>query len=446
MSEVPLAGKIALLADDLTGALDCAAVFVHSGFNPYVSLHGEVSTSSELPQVISVNADTRRLNMADASAAISTAARSLEKTEARLRYVKIDSTLRGHPGLEIDKSAVLTGSQMVIVAPSFPATGRVVRNGQLLVHGVPLAETEVGRDPLSPTDTSCVADILKRHTELPIKQLSLEDVRSGELSDVLGSFIDRSNEYPTLIVCDAETDSDLDTLVLAANELERRAGTNDHVAVILAGSAGLAAALARSLQPQGRAKSVAQDPLARSPLLIVTASQRSLADRQLAALVENELAGLHTLVFELDSRGDLVCADFDSSTATRALAAGNNVAVRAVVSTDLSQLSVAEVRSAADSLLEQLGQIIASIGSQSDLGGIIIIGGDTAAAILNATGTEGIVLTSESHPGVAVGAVSGGELNGVTIATKAGAFGDDTTLVKLHNYLTDTSDRNGEQS
>ncbi|MDA1298295.1 MAG: hypothetical protein O3B04_09935 [Chloroflexi bacterium] len=120
---------IVLLADDLTGALDCAAVFVRAGFTAYVSVDGEVDTPPG-HSVISINANTRRLDAAQAVRVIRTATRGIAQSGASLRYVKIDSTLRGHPGLEIGISAEATGVSLALVAPSFPGAGRVVRDGE----------------------------------------------------------------------------------------------------------------------------------------------------------------------------------------------------------------------------------------------------------------------------------------------------------------------------
>lgn len=434
--------SIALLADDLTGALDCAVAFARAGTSTYVS----TSLRSETPagvSVLSVNTDTRRLKPEVALGVIRDSVNAIHRSGATLRYVKIDSTLRGHPGLEIATSAAINDSAIVLVAPAFPAAGRVVRDGNLLVHGIPLADTEVGNDPLSPVRTSSVHKILDDFGQYPIHELPLESVRSDGLVDKLHSMANSERGQVVLIACDAETDSDLDLLVAAALEIEASSprggmaraeyGTN----VLLAGSAGLAFALARALSPP----SVDQEPgsvtSARPPFLIVTASQRSLADRQIAALVSNGVAELHTVEFSLDRAGGSVSTTrFDPSPVTSLISANRSVVLRAIISGDLSTLSATAVRTIADEVTRQLGQIVADLTSRHTIGGLVLIGGDTAIAVLSATEARGIFLTAEPLTGVPVGTISGGSLDGVTIATKAGAFGDDQTLVRLLEFLT----------
>jgi uncharacterized protein YgbK (DUF1537 family) len=50
-----------------------------------------------------------------------------------LLFLKIDSTLRGHPAMDLKVVLAATGRRRVWVCPAFPATGRVVENGWLRV-------------------------------------------------------------------------------------------------------------------------------------------------------------------------------------------------------------------------------------------------------------------------------------------------------------------------
>ena len=61
-------------------------------------------------------------------------------------YRKIDSTLRGHVGVEVAATLQAAGpGAFVIVCPGYPTMGRVVRDGQVFVRGAPLQETEIWR-------------------------------------------------------------------------------------------------------------------------------------------------------------------------------------------------------------------------------------------------------------------------------------------------------------
>ena len=97
------------------------------------------------------------------------------------------------------------------------------------------------------------------------------------------------------------------------------------------------------------------------------------------------------------------------------------------------------IRAAADSITRQLAAIVAGLAGEHAIGGLVLRSafrwGATRLRGAVGVGAAGIVLAGEVEPGAPVGAIAGGPLDGVPIATKAGAFGDDETLVRLFHRL-----------
>ena len=114
-----------------------------------------------------------------------------------------------------------TGIATAIVCPAFPAQGRVVLDRVLLVDGVPVADTPIGRDPqFAAAPPSSVVEIL-RAADRP-------RARRGSPSTSCARGPSRSPPAcgrlaGTAIVADAETDADLDALVEAALDRHARA-------------------------------------------------------------------------------------------------------------------------------------------------------------------------------------------------------------------------------
>jgi len=135
------------LADDLTGAHGLAGRWAGRGAPVWVARTPVALRDVEGSRVLSV--ETRFLGEAQARAAVARGWAGLGGGGA-LRYQKIDSTLRGHPGAEIEGLLLATGAPWVAVLPAYPELGRQVLGGALLVHGVRLDRTEYARDPLSP--------------------------------------------------------------------------------------------------------------------------------------------------------------------------------------------------------------------------------------------------------------------------------------------------------
>ena len=148
-----------LIADDLSGALDAAAAFHDAGRRVTIVL-----SPKTWPRAVegkrnrcADNRDTQRISgrrrcRSHAGDRVGCA------SGGRLLYKKIDSTLRGPVAAELAAlTSALPGSR-VLFLPANPAVGRTVRDGSLLVHGVPVAATEFGRDPVSPVTKSSIRD------------------------------------------------------------------------------------------------------------------------------------------------------------------------------------------------------------------------------------------------------------------------------------------------
>ena len=128
--------QYALIADDLTGALDAGAGFAAAGLRAIMPFSGDPRDAAGA-DVVLVNTASRELTAAQAASATRDAAERLRAAGIERVYKKIDSVLRGHPGPEL--GAVLDVFRgRALVAPAFPAQGRVTRGGVQYVHGNPV--------------------------------------------------------------------------------------------------------------------------------------------------------------------------------------------------------------------------------------------------------------------------------------------------------------------
>lgn len=124
--------RLAIIADDLTGALDAAAPFAGRGLSATVALSPDhaaqaVATGADL---VAISTRSRDGSAAQARAAVQASLAALPKGVRILK--KIDSRLKGHLETEI---AVLNPSRM-LVAPAIPEFGRITRAGAVTGFGV----------------------------------------------------------------------------------------------------------------------------------------------------------------------------------------------------------------------------------------------------------------------------------------------------------------------
>jgi len=113
-----------LIADDLTGACDAAVYFAMRGRRTVVPIAPGAAPADT--SVIAISTDSRDLEPAAAREAVSAAAASRPIGSPSMLFKKIDSTLRGHVGAEIDAALTVFGCDAALVCPAFPRMNRIV--------------------------------------------------------------------------------------------------------------------------------------------------------------------------------------------------------------------------------------------------------------------------------------------------------------------------------
>jgi uncharacterized protein YgbK (DUF1537 family) len=120
-----------LVADDLTGACDAAVQFAARGIATSVLVSGAPDDA----RVLAISSESRDLPAGAIARAVESAIAVCPPAERVFK--KIDSTLRGNPGAEIDAACAALGCDAAVICPAFPALHRVVERGRLRVTHSP---------------------------------------------------------------------------------------------------------------------------------------------------------------------------------------------------------------------------------------------------------------------------------------------------------------------
>jgi uncharacterized protein YgbK (DUF1537 family) len=137
--------QIAIVADDLTGAADAAALFAQAEFATVVPL---VPGAAPRADVLSISTESRELSPDEAGARVRSAVaglRSAGGSPPNILYKKLDSALRGQIRAELVAAIDALGEQCALVAPALPAERRTTVGGCQFVAGVPLERSSFGR-------------------------------------------------------------------------------------------------------------------------------------------------------------------------------------------------------------------------------------------------------------------------------------------------------------
>jgi len=404
--------QVVILADDLTGACDTAQPFAATLPTGVLIRRLEGLEGVAGWQVLSVNGRTRS-ERPDAARAIT------REILGRLRgrfptviYKKIDSTLRGNVAAEAQAIADAVPDRPVVVAPAFPAMGRTVVDGCVLVRGVPVDRTEYAADPRHPVREASLKTLLGGGRSGGAEVIPLALVRAGEAS--LAVALAAARARARFLCLDAETDEDLDAIARAAGSL----GPPD----VLVGSAGLAAALARTRRrPERGAGNASATGRPAGPSLAVIGTRNPATERQVEWIRRQGLAAVISVAPDhfLEDRGALQACILR----VHARAA---LDVRQDVVLHVSGGFVPEL--SASHLLADLVECL----PRARVGCLVLSGGGTADAVLHRLGAWGIRLLPGPTPaGCSLGAICGGRYDGACVVLKAGGFGTESLLARI---------------
>ena len=405
-----------IIADDLTGAADCAVSCATAGVNTVVLLDANAKPGGAT--AVSVDVNSRGMTVQEAGAAVKGAVRKLYSKSTRILYHKIDSTLRGHWASELTHirqaaTDVLGHAPLVIVAPAFPGTGRATIDGQVFVNGTPIGSTGLWKQA-GLTGSGDLRTILK-DAGFRVGMVTLEQVALGTeaLKARLVKWVDAGGD---VVVCDAQTEDDLLTVAAASLILPGKP--------LWVGSAGLMQALVRAREGEVVPTSAPVSAATGKPILIVVGSASSVSHMQFDALAEEQgVTSLTILPSALLESSAPEHVQSHAQTLDAALALGSDVAV----TIQGKEINFQE----GPQLAAALAALIAPRLSRA--GGLIVTGGETARAILERAGISGLRMQGEIEPGAPIG-ISTGDI-AIPVITKAGAFGDHMTLKRCRAIL-----------
>lgn len=228
---------IYIVADDLTGSADAANYFRTATRRVRVSFLPDSPWLPSLDErVVQVfDSESRGLSLHDAKERMISAGQQLADSEAGifLIYKKVDSTLRGHIGGEIEGLLHGVGSRLAVLAPSFPNGGRIVQDGKLFVNGVPVSQTPISKDPRNPVGFDRVADIVRQTTNLPVLEINHTVIEQGV--EVVSDYLRNITAEKAIVIADSVRDKDLAIIAKALSQ---------NPEILPCGSAGLAKQLA----------------------------------------------------------------------------------------------------------------------------------------------------------------------------------------------------------
>jgi D-threonate/D-erythronate kinase len=423
--------NIVVIADDLTGAADTGVQFCpffeDTTLVSYQQLERVLeSTSASASRATAVYTNSRALPAEAAKHRLVSMAQGLAGKPPLWIYKKIDSCMRGNVGAEADALLDALGYEVSFITPAFPEMGRTTENDIHRIHGIPLDQTEIARDPITPVKESHPSRIVQSASKYPVGHVAAAYLNGTEKE--LQAEIDRQVRRGFKhLVFDAANRYHLDRIAGLIYSFPGK--------VLPVGSAGLAGSLTEPLRPGKKAVQAGPKIDGAGCNLLVCGTTSEVTARQIDNLLPRysyELIQLSCgMLADRNHKNDFS----KTVSATRSMLLKKNV-VLTIAPPQFSRAAArrATLQPAAASIVKGLGVFTAEVIAFFRPGNLFLTGGDTADAVLTAAEAGGIRILGEVVAGMVHGELFGGSLEGLPVVTKAGAFGHEDTLIVLHEY------------
>lgn len=425
--------KVAIIADDITGANDSGVQLAKSGLKTAVWLNNVQQQTVESLEAVVIDTDSRAMSEHDARESIKASLHVLEPYQPQLLFKKVDSTLRGNVGAELAELIKLNQPDYVLLTPSFPESRRTVSEGLLYVDGTPIGETEFALNEADPVKDSRIADHIGRQFKGELVEVP-EELWTKSPSKIEAWLKQNHSAKGCVFICDATSSHTLKTIAQFAQ------GSTDQI--LLAGSAGLSSAL--TIESNGGKREVKRTKPTQ-PILYLIGSMSDISRKQVQhLLIQEQAVGIKMDAIKAVDEDEFVRATEFERVNKEAHAALRDQKIPVIYSgTERHEIDVvysyAQEKNIPLSVIsKRIVALLAAVGENLvqtySFQAIIMTGGDTAKALCKRIDISQLNLIDEFETGIPISMFTG-SLEGTYAITKAGAFGTEHTFSKIYQFF-----------
>jgi uncharacterized protein YgbK (DUF1537 family) len=400
------------IADDFTGATDLANNLVRAGMQVVQTIGVPSDPVVDVDAVV-VALKSRTIPAADAVAQSLTALRWLRSQGCRQFYFKVcstfDSTPQGNIGPVAEALLQELGAKFCCVTPAFPENARTVYKGHLFVGDVLLSESGMRNHPLTPMTDANLVRVMQAQSQGKVGLIPYSVVRGGA-APIHARIQQLQAEGLRFAIVDAIHNDDLMHLGRALND-----------AVLVVAGSGVAIGLPQNhgLQPSVAAATL---PPVHGTRAVVSGSCSVATNQQVADFIGRGLPALAIDPLQIAAGRDVVSEALD-------WASGRLGSAPVLVYSSASPDSVRSVQQQvgagqAGAMVEHALAAIAKGLVERGVGELVVAGGETSGAAVQALGVQQMRIGPQIDPGVpwchATATACGATVH---LALKSGNFG-----------------------
>ena len=422
--------KYIVIADDLTGSNATCSLFKKIGLRAasILKLQGDINYDVD---VISYSTASRGLDKEEAYKKVSEAIKILKNKDVLVYNKRIDSTLRGNIGTEINAMLDnLEDDRIAVVIPSYPDSGRIVVNKTMLVNGVLLENSDAGKDPKTPIKTSCVESLIQKGIKYSSTYFTLSDIEQP-IEEIVKK-IQEAIKKSRVLVFDAVNNEDIIKI--------SKAIIHSDINIVTVDPGPFTLYYSKELQKKNHLE---------KKILMVIGSVTATTKKQIEYILQEEDIFLVKMKVE-----DF----FEKETCLKEIERVIAYIKKGIASYDLFLVTTspigdekkADLQKLAENLnttVEEISKIIANTLTETvvkflketeKFEGVYSSGGDITIALLEKLKAIGVEIREEVIPLAAYGRLIGGDFPNLKLVSKGGMVGDEKTIkLCLHKIKND---------
>ncbi|ERT48753.1 four-carbon acid sugar kinase family protein [Fusobacterium polymorphum] len=422
--------KYIVIADDLTGSNATCSLFKKIGLRAASILKLQDDINYDV-DVISYSTASRGLDKEEAYKKVSEAIKILKNKDVLVYNKRIDSTLRGNIGTEINAMLDnLEDDRIAVVIPSYPDSGRIVVNKTMLVNGVLLENSDAGKDPKTPIKTSCVESLIQKGIKYSSTYFTLSDIEQP-IEEIVKK-IQEAIKKSRVLVFDAVNNEDIIKI--------SKAIIHSDINIVTVDPGPFTLYYSKELQKKNHLE---------KKILMVIGSVTATTKKQIEYILQEEDIFLVKMKVE-----DF----FEKETCLKEIERVISYIKKGIASYDLFLVTTspigdekkADLQKLAENLnttVEEISKIIANTLTETvvkilketeKFEGVYSSGGDITIALLEKLKAIGVEIREEVIPLAAYGRLIGGDFPNLKLVSKGGMVGDEKTIkLCLHKIKND---------
>ena len=422
--------KYIVIADDLTGSNATCSLFKKIGLRAasILKLQGDRNYDVD---VISYSTASRGLDKEEAYNKVSEAIKILKNKDVLVYNKRIDSTLRGNIGTEINAMLDnLEDDRIAVVVPAYPDSGRIVVNKTMLVNGVLLENSDAGKDPKTPIKTSCVESLVQKDIKYSSTYFTLSDI--AQPIEEIAKKIQEAIKKSRVLIFDAVNNEDIIKI--------SKVIIHSDINIVTVDPGPFTLYYSKELQKKNHLE---------KKILMVIGSVTATTKKQIEYILQEEDIFLVKMKVE-----DF----FEKETCLKEIERVISFIKKGIASYDLFLVTTspigdekkADLQKLAENLnttVEEISKIIANTLTETvvkilketeKFEGVYSSGGDITIALLEKLKAIGVEIREEVIPLAAYGRIIGGDFPNLKLVSKGGMVGDEKTIkLCLHKIKND---------